>query len=115
MKIKVDEKDVFELSPIQCKVICNDIHEDEFDKDMKRRLEYILMHKYERCFERLKAEWCSSQVGEKSKLQKNGVKSIPTDPDELAELIFSQPNYQSRKKREALNTNMGTIANDQSL
>jgi hypothetical protein len=100
MKIKVNDQDLFELSPTQCKVICNDIHEDEFDADMKRRLQYILTHKYERCFERLKAEWCSSQVGQQSKLERNGVKSIPTNPHELAELIFTQPNYECRKTRE---------------
>jgi hypothetical protein len=97
MKISVDGKDLFDLSPIQCKVICNDIHEDIFDEDMKRRLQYILMHKYEECFKRLKAEWCD---GSKSKLAQNGVESIPTDPDKLAELIFSQPNYKGRKQRE---------------
>lgn len=100
MKIKVDDKDLFELSETQKKVIMNDIHEDVFEEDMKRRLQYILMHKYERCFERLKAEWCASQVGDKCKLEKNGVKAIPTNPDDLAELIFSQPNYECRKTRE---------------
>lgn len=61
---------------------------------MKRRLQYILMHKYERCFERLKKEW-------EPKLAANGVASIPTNPDALAELIFAQPNYKCRKTREA--------------
>lgn len=92
MKIKVNDQDLFELSETQCKVICNDIHKDEFDADMKRRLEYILTHKYERCMERLKNEWLPKL--------KSRVDSIPVDDQKLAELIFSQPDYQCRKTRE---------------
>lgn len=92
MKIKVNDQDLFELSPTQKKVICNDIHEDEFDADMKRRLQYILTHKYERCMERLKNEWIP-------KLRQR-LDSIPTNDDALAEIIFNQPDYQCRKTRE---------------
>ncbi len=92
MKISVDDKELFTLSEVQKKVIKNDIHADEFDSDMKRRLHYILTHKYERCFERLKKEW-------EPKLR-DRVKSIPTNFDELALLIFSQPDYKCRKTRE---------------
>jgi len=93
MKISVDDQELFRLSETQKKVIKNDIHEDIFDEDMKRRLQYILTHKYERCFERLKKEW-------EPKLRANGVSMIPTDPDALAVLIFSQPNYKNRSQRE---------------
>lgn len=92
MKISVDNEELYNLSEIQKKVIKNDIHEDFFEEDMKRRLHYILTHKYERCFERLKTDWMP-------KLQQR-LKSIPTNHDELAELIFSQPDYRSRKERE---------------
>lgn len=94
MKISVDGQQLFELSEIQKKVIKNDINEDIFEDDMKRRLHYILTHKYERCFERLKNEW-------DIKLKENGVKLVPTDPDEYAQLVFSQPNYKDRKARDA--------------
>lgn len=93
MKINVDGKEIFSLSETQKKVIKNDIHEDKFDSDMQERLKWVLKHKYERCFERLKTEWSS-------KLQQR-YKSVPTDPDELADLIFSQPDYKSRKQRES--------------
>lgn len=97
MKISVDDQEVFKLSETQKKVIKNDIPEEVFDEDMKRRLQWVLMHKYEECFKRLKAEW-------EPKLRANGVKMIPTDPDDYAQLIFSQPNYKSRAKRESENT-----------
>jgi hypothetical protein len=93
MKISVDDREVFTLSETQKNVIRNDIHDEDFEADMQRRLQYILMHKYERCFERLKKEW-------EPKLRANGMDMMPTDPDKLAELIFKQPNYKNRSQRE---------------
>lgn len=93
MKISVDDVELFTLSEMQKQVIKNDISEDIFDADMKRRLHYILTHKYERCFARLKQEW-------DVKLAQNGVDMIPTNPDAYAQLVFSQPNYKDRKSRD---------------
>lgn len=100
MKISVDNVELFTLSDIQKQVIRNDIADDIFEEDMKRRIQYILMHKYERCFARLKEEW-------DSKLAANGVSMIPTDPDAYAQLVFSQPNYKNRSQRDAEATPIG--------
>ena len=62
---------------------------------MNRRLEWILMHKYEECFKRLKFEW-------DPKLIANGIAMIPTDQDAYAQLVFDQPNYQDRAIRDSL-------------
>lgn len=94
MKISVNDQPLFTLSEIQKQVIKNDIHADRFDSDMNRRLQWILMHKYEECFKALKSEW-------DIKLAANGVKMIPTDADEYAQLVFEQPNYKDRTAREA--------------
>jgi hypothetical protein len=93
MKIQVDGKQVLELNETQKKVIKNDILDEIFQQDMERRVHYILTHKYERCFDRLKKEW-------EPKLRAR-LPSIPTDPDALAELIFAQPDYKNRSQREA--------------
>lgn len=93
MKISVDDKELFRLTETQKNVIKNDIHEEIFDEDMKRRLHYILTHKYERCFERLKKEW-------EPKLKERGVEMIPTNEERFAELVFAQQDYQNRSKRE---------------
>jgi len=93
MKISVDDKELFTLTETQKNVIKNDINEDIFEDDMKRRLQYILTHKYERCFARLKAEW-------DKKLPALGVESIPTDPDAYAQLVFNRPEYKDRKARD---------------
>ncbi len=92
MKIQIDGKNVFELNETQKKVICNDIPDELFQKDMERRAKYIIEHKYERCFERLKKEW-------EPKL-KDRVESFPANDEAFAELVFSQPDYESRSQRE---------------
>lgn len=92
MKISVNDQELFTLSETQKKVLKNDIHEDEFDVDMKRRVQYIVNHKYERCLERLKGEWLPKL--------KSRVESIPTNDEALAQLIFAQPDYKCRKTRE---------------
>jgi len=91
MKVHCDGKEILHLSETQKKVIMNDIPEEIFQEDMERRLCYILEHKYHRCLERLKAEW-------KERLEER-VSAIPTNPDALAELIFSQPDYKNRSQR----------------
>ncbi len=92
MKISVDDQELFRLSETQKQVIKNDISEEMFDEDMKRRLQYILMHKYERCFERLKKQW-------EPKLKAKGVAMLPTDDEAFAQLVFSQPEYKTRSQR----------------
>ena len=93
MKISVDDQELFTLTETQKQVIKNDINADGFDADMKRRLNWVLLHKYEQCFKRLKAEW-------EPKLAKAGVESFPTDPDAFAQLVFARPEYLDRKARE---------------
>lgn len=94
MKISVDDKVIYELNETKKKVIKNEVNSDIFETDMHRRLEFILMSKYAKCFKRLKEEW-------EPLLLANGVKSFPSDPDEFAELIFKQPNYRCQKMKEA--------------
>lgn len=91
MKIQVDGKTVFELNETQKKVIQNDIDKDIFQADMERRAKWVIEHKYEQCFKKLKEEW-------EPKL-KERVQSFPADDDAFAELIFSQTDYRSRNQR----------------
>lgn len=93
MKISVNDEHLFTLSDTQKQVIKDKIPADIFDADMKRRLQWVLTHKYEECFKALKAEW-------DPKLAANGVTMIPTDPDAYAQLVFAQPNYKDRAARE---------------
>lgn len=94
MKISVNDNELFTLTEVQKQVIRNDIPDEIFDADMARRLQWVLQHKYEQCFKRLKEEW-------DSKLAANGITMIPTNPDSYAQLVFSQPNYKSRSQKDA--------------
>jgi len=93
MKFYIDEDIVFELSGTQKKVMKNDISSDIFDDDIKRRIKWVIEHKYKKCLKRLKDEWMP-------KLQDAGLESIPLDDEKLAELVFKQPDYKDRLKRE---------------
>jgi hypothetical protein len=91
MKVSVDGVDILELTDVQKQVIMNDIPESKFDEDMKGRLQYILTHKYEQCYKRLKEEW-------EPKLAAT-MDSLPTNAEAFAKLVFAQPDYKSREVR----------------
>lgn len=95
MKISVNDQVLFELNEIQMKVFANQIPNEILEDDLKRRLQWILMHKYEECFRELENEW-------KQKFIAEGAKSLPTDKDEFATLVFAHPEYKDRSTREAL-------------
>jgi len=94
MKISVNDVELYTLSDTQKQVIENEIPSEILQQDLERRLQWVLIHKYERCFDRLKKEW-------DSKLEANGETTIPLDKDAYATLVFDQPNYKNRSKRDA--------------
>lgn len=87
MKFFVNSKQVYELSPTQQKVIQDNIKSDVFAFDMERRVEYIISHKYDMCYDDLIKRWLP-------KLRER-YDSLPTSKDALAELVFAQPDYKA--------------------
>lgn len=94
MIVKCDDVVVFQLSDNQKKVICNDIPMEVLDADLKRRIKYVLEHKYDQCMKRLRAEW-------EPKLKANGAVSIPTDDVAFCDVVFSHSEYRDRSARDA--------------
>lgn len=94
MEIVVDGKKLFELTELQKKVLSWEISEDLLDEDLKRRLEWVLMHKYEQTFARFKS------YGD-ALLATNKVALLPADREAYINLVCSQPNYEDRKARDA--------------
>jgi hypothetical protein len=90
MKFYVDQKEVCELNETQCKVLKHHLDPQGFKADMERRVAWVIMHKYERCLERLKKEWIP-------KLKNKGLASLPLDDDEFAKLVFAQPDYKPNR------------------
>lgn len=93
MKISVNDQTLFELNEIQIKVFANQIPNEILEDDLKRRLQWVIMHKYEECFRELENEW-------KQKFIDEGAKSLPVDKDEFAAMVFAHPDYKDRSARE---------------
>jgi hypothetical protein len=91
MKISVNDEELYRLSEVQKKVIKDNIDEDIFEEDMKRRLNWVLTHKYEMCLQELKNKWMQKI--------KERYSTIPTNDDDLATLITNQADYKSKKQR----------------
>ena len=85
MKFFVDTKQVYELNSTQQKVIQDNIKSDVFVSDMERRVNWVISHKYDMCYDDLIKRWLP-------KLRER-YDSLPTSRDALAELIFSEPDY----------------------
>lgn len=94
LRVSVDGVDLYTLTDLQEQVIRNDIPTELMASDLRRRLEWVLIHKYERSMDRLKKEWMP-------KLAANGVTEVPLDDDAFAVLVFEQPNYLDRTARDA--------------
>ena len=92
MKISVNDKELYSLNETQKKVICDYIPKEILEKELNRRLEWVLMHLYSECFKSLKKKW-------ESKLEKVGVESVPTNKDKFAQVVFAQKDYKDRSAR----------------
>lgn len=85
MKFFVDSKQVCELNATQQKVIQDDVSSHVFVSDMERRVNWVITHKLDMCFDELIKRWLP-------KLRER-YDSLPTSKDALAELVFAQPDY----------------------
>lgn len=94
MKVKVNDKEIFELAQWEKDVIQHDIPSETFDADMERRLEWVLKHKAEQCYNRFEKEWTE-------KLRSAGVPSIPTDKATFVAMVKARPEYKNRSQRDA--------------
>ena len=94
LRVSVDGVDLYTLTDLQEQVIRNDIPTELLAADLRRRLEWVLMHKHAQSMARLRKEWMP-------RLAANGVTEVPLDDDAFATLVFEQPNYLDRTARDA--------------
>lgn len=94
MKIQVDGVDVAEITDHMRKVICNDIPKEIVDEDMKRRVAYFPLHKYDQCMKRLRKDW-------EPKIRAEGT-DIPASDEVFANMVFARQDYLDRSARDAL-------------
>lgn len=98
MLVKLDDEVIFEIDERMLKLIAHDI-EDPIP-DIKRRLRWVIEHKCDRCYARMKEEWTKEDDSGQSKLSRAGIASIPTNKRDLADLILNHPQYMNRVLRE---------------
>jgi hypothetical protein len=94
MKISVNDQEVYTLAEWEKDVIKNDINSDDFEADMKRRLEWVLKHKAEQCFIRFEKEWVEKLRNDPS------VTSIPKSKDAFVALVKARSDYKDRKAKD---------------
>ena len=90
--IKVNDIEIFQISNTDEELLGQDLL--EVDAEINRRMQYIIDHKVDQCFKRMKEEWVDS-----GKLEGLGVTSIPTNRDELVALITAQPDYMTKAQK----------------
>jgi hypothetical protein len=88
MKVSINGIELFTLGETKKKVLQHELIKG-VEEDLAGRIIWVVMHGYHRAFKRFKEEW-------DPKLVRNGIKMIPTDPDEYAELVFSLKDYQPK-------------------
>lgn len=92
MKILIDDKVVLELSATQLNVFRDEIPDEQLQEELEFRIHHAIMDKYAGVYKRMEAYWVPQ-------LKEAGVKYIPLDSAEFAELVFAQPGYTSRSQR----------------
>lgn len=98
MKLFVDSVVVLELNSTQIKVLQDNIKSDIFVSDIERRVNWVISHKYDMCYDDLIKRWLP-------KLRER-YESLPTSKDALAELVFEQTDYKASWDAESQLPNM---------
>lgn len=93
MIIKADDREILNIDEMTKKLISDDVNRDIIDQDIIRRIKWIVQHKAEFNYQRLKKQWVP-------KLKNRNI-SIPKNPKALATVIFAQPDYKDAKTRVA--------------
>jgi hypothetical protein len=95
MKISVNDQEIFTLAEWEKNVIKNDINANDFDADMKRRLEWALKHKAEWCYIRFEKEWLEKLRADPA------VQSIPKSKEAFVAMVLARHDYKDRAARDA--------------
>ena len=94
MQITVDGVDLFEVTDNEIELLEYVLPSAILDADLKRRLEWVLTHKIERAYSRLKDDWMPI-------LQRDvEVTQVPLDDEEFFNMVKVRPDYKDRDERD---------------
>ena len=93
MKKTVKYIELFTITPIQQQIMEYNINSDEWEDDMKRRLQWSIDVKLQDCINNLRNDWTPILIAD-------GATSIPVYDEDFAALVFAHPDYKDRKSRD---------------
>ena len=92
MQVKLDNEVIFEIDDRMVKLLAHDLLDPI--GEIKRRLRYIIEHKCDQSYERMKAEYMPKFEVDPS------ITTIPSKKTTLADFIMAHPSYKNRSQRE---------------
>lgn len=92
MKLKIDDCEIFSISEQEKKVIEDYYLFEDFDKEIKERINFVFLDIYNRCLSQLRKDW-------EEKLISRGHEMLPVRLEAFAKLVFSQADYRNKKQR----------------
>jgi len=94
MDVYLDQEKLFTISEADLKLLAHDLEDPV--AEIKRRLEYIISHKCEQCYKRMRDEWLSRFERTKE------VASVPIDRDSFIDLVVNHIEYKNRVQRDQI-------------
>lgn len=94
MLVKLDDEILFEIDDTMIKLLAHDLLDPI--SEIKRRLQYIIDHKCDQCYERLEKEYLDVLR------QDDSVKSIPKSKKDFVDLVVLRQDYKNRRQREEI-------------
>jgi len=92
MKVKLDDEVLFEIDERMVKLLAHDLIDPI--EEIKRRLRYIIEHKCDQSYERMKSEYVPQFEVDPA------IDSIPSKKAALVDFILAHPSYKNRVQRE---------------
>jgi len=95
MQITVDGRDLYEITENEMDVLEYMLPSATLDADCKRRLEWVLRHKIERCYVNLKNDYMPILQADPD------VTEVPVDNEAFFNMVKVRPDYKDRDARDA--------------
>lgn len=94
MQVKLDDEVLYEITESQLQLLAHDLVDPI--SEIKRRLNYIVEHKCDQCYERLEKEWLPILRDDPN------VSSIPKSKVDFIAAVVSRPDYKNRAARDPI-------------
>jgi len=94
MKIQVDGVDLYTVTDTEMELMAYFMFASTLDDDCKRRLQWVLKHKIEQCYKKIRIEWMPILQADPN------VTEVPLDDEAFFNMIKVRSDYQDRDARD---------------